>query len=158
MMCNVGGCDRIIDSHGAKGMCHRCYERNRKKSPEAKKRSYVTRKKWLDGLTNEQKERLKRIGKSNRSKRRRAYKLEVIEYYTNNTNECSCCGEKHFEFLCVDHMNGDGHRQRKELGSSGSGTGFYLWLIKHDFPKGYRILCFNCNCSLGFSGYCPHER
>ena len=157
MMCKVGGCDRIIDRHGAKGMCHSCYERNRKKSPEAKKKTIITRKKWFDGLAIEQKERMKRIGKSNRSKRRKEYKTEVVNHYTNNTNDCSCCGETNFEFLCVDHINGDGGKQRKKMGSGGSGVQFYLWLMKNNFPDGYRILCYNCNCSLGFLGYCPHD-
>ncbi len=28
---------------------------------------------------------------------------------------------------------------------------------KDNYPKNdFRILCWNCNCSRGFSGYCPH--
>jgi hypothetical protein len=30
-------------------------------------------------------------------------------------------------------------------------------LIRHDFPPGFRLLCFNCNCVRGQRGYCPHE-
>lgn len=30
------------------------------------------------------------------------------------------------------------------------------WLKKNDYPKGFQILCHNCNMSKGFYGYCPH--
>lgn len=30
------------------------------------------------------------------------------------------------------------------------------WLIHNRFPEGFRVLCFNCNNSLGMHGYCPH--
>ena len=40
-----------------------------------------------------------------------------------------------------------------------NGTGFYAWLMKRGWPKdGYRLLCMNCNFSLGRCGYCPHQR
>lgn len=32
----------------------------------------------------------------------------------------------------------------------------YKAAIKENYPDSYRILCFNCNCSLGHRGYCPH--
>jgi hypothetical protein len=32
-------------------------------------------------------------------------------------------------------------------------------LKRRGYPQeGYTILCFNCNLSRGFFGYCPHER
>lgn len=69
--------------------------------------------------------------------------------------KCMCCGEETFEFLSVDHTNGDGYSHRKELG----GTSIYRWLIKNNFPKDrFQILCFNCNLAKGFYGGCPHRR
>lgn len=32
-----------------------------------------------------------------------------------------------------------------------------LVLKRNKFPKGYRILCHNCNLSKSFYGYCPHQ-
>jgi hypothetical protein len=29
-------------------------------------------------------------------------------------------------------------------------------LIRNDFPKGYRLLCHNCNFAFGSKGSCPH--
>jgi len=82
-------------------------------------------------------------------------KNKVIQYYSNNTMKCSCCGEFHIEFLSIDHINGGGNKHRKKLKLSG--RQFYRWLIKNNFPEGYRVLCHNCNLSFGFFGYCPHQ-
>ena len=67
---------------------------------------------------------------------------------------CTCCGETHLELLTLDHANGDGAQMRKKVGKN-----IYWWLQRNNFPQdlGLRVLCFNCNCSLGFNGYCPHE-
>ncbi len=101
--------------------------------------------------------------KKNKSRFRKTYnkythklKLEVLNYYSNNDLKCACCGEHNIEFLSIDHINGNGTQHRKEIGVL-PGRSFYLWLKKHKFPQGYRVLCFNCNCALGFFGYCPHE-
>lgn len=51
---------------------------------------------------------------------------------------------------------GDGAQHRKERGS---GIKFYRWLKNNNFPKNLnlRVLCFNCNCSIGAYGYSPHD-
>lgn len=81
----------------------------------------------------------------------RALKARVIAHYGN---KCSCCGESLFEFLSIEHKDGGGTKHRKELGG---GSAVYRWIVRHDFPDNYTVLCFNCNCSKGFNGYCPHE-
>ncbi len=69
-------------------------------------------------------------------------KLEMISAYGGR---CSLCGETHWEFLTIDHINGGGSRHRKTVGSGGA---FYRWLKRRGWPKGeYRLLCANCNCS-----------
>jgi len=80
--------------------------------------------------------------------------------------KCSCCGESKIEFMSIDHPNGDGHEHRRRgkdnarnnQEKTGAGIHIYRWLKRNNFPSGYRLLCFNCNCSRGFFGYCPHER
>ena len=67
---------------------------------------------------------------------------------------CACCGESHEEFLVIDHINGGGTKHRQEVGS---GSKFYQWLKKQGFPSGFRVLCHNCNASLGFYKRCPHD-
>lgn len=38
------------------------------------------------------------------------------------------------------------------------GKNLYYWLLVHNFPKGFRVLCHNCNQSLGMYGYCSEAR
>ena len=77
-------------------------------------------------------------------------RLEVINHYGG---KCTCCGEDELEFLCIDHINGGGKKHREEINS----TNIYTWLINNNYPEGFRVLCHNCNMSLGIYGYCPHE-
>lgn len=88
-----------------------------------------------------------------RREKHRALRLEVLSHYSSGTPHCSCCGEYHFEFLAIDHIDGGG---RKHV-SSIPGGHLYLWIKANGFPKGFRILCHNCNMSMGSFGYCPHE-
>lgn len=69
--------------------------------------------------------------------------------------KCKCCGESHKEFLTIDHIYGDGNKHRKQGIKTNK---IYYWLIKNNFPKEFQTLCFNCNCSNGHFGYCPHEK
>ena len=32
------------------------------------------------------------------------------------------------------------------------------WIIKNNFPKGFQILCHNCNSAKAVYGKCPHEK
>ena len=87
------------------------------------------------------------------NRRRAGQKLRqtVLKAYGG---KCTCCGENHPEFLAVDHINGGGTKHRREVGA---GTTFYRWLIKNGCPAEYRLLCHNCNASLGYYGACPHQ-
>ena len=78
-------------------------------------------------------------------------------YYSNNDIRCMCkgCNETAIEFMSIDHINGGGSKHRKIIGGAGHDT--YIWLIRNNFPEGFRVLCHNCNNSIGHFGYCPHE-
>jgi hypothetical protein len=66
---------------------------------------------------------------------------------------CACCGEDRIEFLVIDHINGRGGEHRRKIKQNV----ISIWLKRNDYPEGFRILCYNCNCSLAFNGYCPHS-
>lgn len=72
--------------------------------------------------------------------------------------KCACCGETNFEFLSVDHINGDGHSHRDECNrkSSYRTINMYKSIIEKGFPKDIQVLCFNCHFAKDFYGYCPH--
>ena len=85
-------------------------------------------------------------------KRVRKMKTQIFEAYGGA--KCQCCGEDRFEFLTIDHINGGGNTHRKEIGG---GRAIYYWIIRNNFPVGFRILCMNCNWATGQYGQCPHE-
>ena len=66
-------------------------------------------------------------------------RLDIIRNYGN---QCSICGENNIKFLCIDHICGNGTKHRKELGGTHA---FWRWLRVNNYPKGYRVLCQNCN-------------
>jgi len=79
----------------------------------------------------------------------RKHRTECIDHYGG---KCACCGENTYEFLSIDHINGNGLKHRREVGD------IVRWLIKNNYPEGFRILCHNCNQALGHYGYCPHSK
>ncbi len=83
-------------------------------------------------------------------------RLTALQAYSDKEPKCSCCGEKTIEFLGIDHIYGGGNKHRKLLKSKG--TTLYLWLKKNNYPKGYQVLCHNCNLAKGYYGECPHKR
>ena len=85
----------------------------------------------------------------NRQRTRRA----CLAHYSQGKLICACCGEKHIEFLGIDHINNDGAQERKRLGHGN----IHQHLKNLGYPDGYRVLCHNCNMSRGFYGYCPHK-
>lgn len=84
-------------------------------------------------------------------------KKEVFEHYSNDLVICNCCGESEIKFLAIDHINGDGNKERKNTKSKG-GQKTYRWLRKNGYPLGYQVLCHNCNMAKGFYGICPHKQ
>jgi len=88
----------------------------------------------------------------NKINHRRKLRQTIIQAYGG---KCACCGEDRIEFLSIDHIGGGGNKHRKSLGRTG--YHFYYWLKRNNYPKGFRVLCHNCNQSLGHYGYCPHQ-
>lgn len=68
--------------------------------------------------------------------------LEVLMHYSNGTLSCALCGEGHFEFLALDHVNGGGAQHRRDVGQ---GSYQLRELQKQGYPAGFRVLCHNCN-------------
>lgn len=85
-------------------------------------------------------------------------RLEVMRAYCpQGILKCACppCKEDNPLFLSIDHIHGGGLKHRKETGNHG--TGLYHWLKRNNFPKGFQILCFNCNQGKNRNkGVCPH--
>lgn len=73
--------------------------------------------------------------------------------------KCACCGECAPEFLCIDHVNGGGNRERKKYTGVpfGGTTTLYRSIRDRGFPPDYQVLCYNCNAAKGAYGKCPHQ-
>lgn len=69
---------------------------------------------------------------------------------------CSCCGETEFLFLQIDHINNDGHIDRKNGINSQQ---LARKVIRENYPSDkYQILCANCNIGKHLNGgTCPHQ-
>src|SRR3989304_933090 len=119
----------------------------RKKNPE-KVNQYSRKHYWA----NREKE-IMRVMKGN-AKYHRQRKIEALGKYGGSPPKCACCGCPILLFLTIDHMNNDGAKHRKEIKRYGS---IYLWLKKMNYPKGFQVLCMNCNWAKGKFGFCPHE-
>lgn len=146
---------------GYKGCCKNChneYNKNwRKNNPEKlKERKRRYKEKHPEIIRAYQRkyrklypERYKQTAK----KYRENLKFMVLAHYSNGDPICDCCDENYIEFLTIHHIAGDGAEHRKKISGN-----IYNWLKKKNFPEGFRVLCMNCNFSLGKFGYCPHQR
>lgn len=97
-------------------------------------------------------ERNKELRKQQQSAYRKDRRLNVLRHYSSDDPACSCCGESTYEFLVIDHIEGGGTTHRKQIKEP-----IERWLIRNNYPEGYRVLCENCNSSYGRFGYCPHK-
>lgn len=70
-------------------------------------------------------------------------KKEVLAHYGNGKCACVRCGESRLACLSIDHIGSGGtaHRKREHISA---GNNFYHWLRRQGFPKGYQVLCMNC--------------
>jgi hypothetical protein len=74
--------------------------------------------------------------------------------------KCACCGEKEFSFLTLDHVGGGGNTERLALFGNKfiGGHHMYRKLRLLGFPKGYQVLCMNCQIGRRDNrGVCPHQ-
>jgi hypothetical protein len=81
-------------------------------------------------------------------------RLSILEHYSNDKIKCKCCGENIIEFMCLDHIEGNGNLHRKQVGKNG----VLKWIVKNNYPSGFQVLCHNCNMAKGSSGKCPHRQ
>lgn len=115
--------------------------KNPDKVKDGKKRSYL---KHRTEIRKYQNARVKELHQTLR--------VECLTHYGNGVLACVCCGESELVFLTIDHEKGlQGEKRRK-------GYSLWVWLKTHNFPKGFRTMCWNCNSGRSLNGgICPHE-
>jgi hypothetical protein len=77
---------------------------------------------------------------------------EMVYAAYGNKCTCSCgCGVNTWQFLVLDHVDGNGNQHRKEVGKD-----LIRWAEKEGFPPSLRLLCANCNTGRERNGgRCP---
>jgi len=65
--------------------------------------------------------------------RRSRRRFTVLSHYSNGDPKCNKCGFSDIRALSMDHINNDGYRHRREIGTGErdgcSSTRMYVWLI-----------------------------
>jgi len=145
----------------------------KRKEPESRRKQREWQKKYdLDPKNELRKKKYAHspITLARRKTIRDEIRLEVLQYYSKRLSKsnipcCRCCGEKsHVDFLAIDHIAGrkemDSEPELVKIGYSSSKKIEVLgqWIKKNNFPKGFQILCHNCNVAKGIYGECPHEK
>lgn len=123
---------RKICIHGINGVrkCKLCVNAiNRKSQAKLKnKKKHIEQRKMYD------------------HKRGYKIKIEVLSHYSTNPTHCANIFNMHKELfidlrcLSIDHINGDGRYHVKTFGRGH----LYRWLKKNNYPKGFQVLCMNC--------------
>jgi len=91
--------------------------------------------------------------------KRLSLRMDALGYYSHGTMECACCGNRFLSFLTIDHIDNNGAEHRRQIKAAG-GSGLYGWLKRANYPAGFQVLCWNCNCSKAYSKdhVCEHKR
>ena len=76
---------------------------------------------------------------------RHLLKVKAMMHYSNPQGSfiCNNCGEQDIDVLTIDHIDGKGKEHRKK--DKNAKNNFYQWLQQNEYPKGYQVLCWNCN-------------
>ena len=147
----------------------------KRKEPEVKLKTQAWQRKYDSDPKNKARKKGYYLDPKNKVKpkrkiRRDEIRLEVLQYYSKRLSKsdipcCRCCGENyHVDFLALDHISGrkemDSDTKLVKLGYSSlkRTVGLHKWIIENNFPKGFQILCHNCNVAKGHYGECPHEK
>jgi hypothetical protein len=108
---------------------------------------------YKDNLGRDKQSRLKNkaVWKIRYHEQENKIRKDVMNHYGG---KCVCpdCGFDDLDFklfnksfLQMDHINGGGSKDRL---ITGSGSKFYRWIKRNNYPPGFRVLCGACNPSM----------
>lgn len=84
--------------------------------------------------------------------KRRKVKVAKKLLFSVYGDKCKCCNESEEKFLTLDHVKGDGKKDRTKIQYK-----IYEDAARANDPSRFRILCMNCNWAIGKYGECPHK-
>lgn len=114
--------------HKGRGLCIRCWERLvRNKTPKRKKWQKEYRAKSIEKI------------RKNNDKYNHNLRQQVVDYLGG---KCVKCGFNDIRALQIDHINGGGYQEMKNL----SAKQRYRLVLQTEKDKNkYQLLCANCN-------------
>lgn len=129
------------------------YRRNKEKIREKNRRYYKENREYYLAYRSKKYHANPEAHRQRERDRYANWRMQVLDAYGSR---CACCGETEPLFLEIDHIENDGFRHREKIGRSGKAI--LKWLVDHKFPKGFQVLCANCNQGKKRnSGICPHK-
>lgn len=124
------------------------YQRNWHNRPDVKeRRNKKAREKYLEFRNDPEYKKSQSIYQRTS---RYNKKIEAFtQYSTNGEIKCAKCGYEDIRALSLDHINNDALIQKRKINAKHprqvTGTLIYRDLKKQGWPKGFQILCYNCN-------------
>lgn len=79
------------------------------------------------------------------------YRVQEAAILAYGGYKCACCGITEPTVMCLDHIENDGSKHRKDLGFLG-GARMYKWARDNGYPPVFQVLCFNCNHAKRMNG------
>ena len=73
--------------------------------------------------------------------KRKEIRARVLTHYGNGELACVLCGFANIDALSIDHVRGGGNQHRRQVGI---GNHINDWLVRNNYPEGFRTLCMNC--------------
>jgi len=165
----VGSSKATFNARFQKGLCIWCgdepHDEGKKSCGACRAKRNALSQQWTADNPEKRRAQRKRYEQANPDKVRalqtkgaQAYRRRVRAKVTAAYGgSCACCGESEPLFLTIDHVENNGAEERRRMGSGGPHR-LLLRLIRENYPSGYRVLCWNCNCGRAQNGgRCPHE-
>lgn len=121
-------CGRVKIKHKGNGLCIRCFDSDRHKTPKSRIVQKRTRNKYRQMI---------------RERQRRWYLKVREEMFMALGNKCVRCGFSDRRALQIDHINGGGIKERRK-GNTRMFHRKVLTSVKKKENK-YQLLCANCN-------------
>lgn len=89
--------------------------------------------------------------KTNNTAKLSRFNIKIQAFNAYGGCECIWCGENDVIVLTIDHINNNSKHR--------GGNWMYNWLKKNNYPPGFQVLCFNCNCTKALNdGILPENR
>ena len=139
------------------GLNSHCKDCERLRGREYRRKFYQANKEKVKAINKKWNQEHKEQVRAQQLRARRKLRLIILTHYSGGDVKCACCGEKEIKFLCIDHIDNNGAEERRKMKSGKTGHPFYSKLKREGFPKGYQVLCYNCNMAKSFYGECPHK-